>query len=151
MTIPRLIIQDDLPRFHEKLMSRAAHHRSEQVDSEPKIEMRWRSRQILLVLLIGLYAAISLGGPGVHSLPGFDHNHASQATDHPLVVGGHDLHDGDAHTCPICHFHAQGQMIADPGDCRSIEVVWIRPLGDPPACSPPVCDRPSIPRAPPLA
>jgi hypothetical protein len=113
--------------------------------------MRRRAHQILLVTLLGLYTAVVLAGPGLHALPGFDHSPATLASDHPKSPGQPDRHDNATHNCPLCHFHAQGQLIADPDDGQSVDVVRMRPPADPPVCIPPVFGRPSSPRAPPLA
>ena len=83
--------------------------------------------------------------------PGFSHASARLASDETQSPLGSDQKEAAAHDCPICHFHAQGQVITDPDTHVSIDVVRIRPATEAPLACPPAIDRPSIPRAPPVA
>ncbi|WP_165225295.1 DUF2946 family protein [Aquisphaera insulae] len=114
--------------------------------------MRRRAHRILLASFLALYAGISLGGAGLHALPGFGHDPASLSSELPKAPG-HPAgsHDRAADDCPFCHFHAQGQLVADPWGAWLVDVLRIRPADDPPLVFPPALDRPSAPRAPPLA
>jgi hypothetical protein len=112
--------------------------------------MHRRAHRILMAWLLALYGTATLGGPALHALVGTDHGPARLASGE----GGHadptDRHDGAAHDCPICHFHAQGQLDVDPAEDRLIDVARIRPTDPHPLTFPPALDRPSGPRAPPL-
>src|SRR4051794_14202768 len=71
-------------------------------------------RNTLLVVLIGLYAAITLCGPGLHALPGWSHN--SGLT--PLARHDHSHGPGPSShqasdDCPVCQFLVQGQLAPD--------------------------------------
>ncbi|MGC8638884.1 MAG: DUF2946 family protein [Isosphaeraceae bacterium] len=111
--------------------------------------IRRRANQLLVATILTLYGVITVGGPALHALPGFGHDFAKLAS-----TRNHSSRTADqenaAHDCPICHFHAQGQVIADPDSAPCIEVVRIRPVTEPPLASRPAVVRPTIPRAPPL-
>jgi hypothetical protein len=109
--------------------------------------MRRRARQILLASLIALYGAMTVGGPALHALPGVGHAKGGTSAD----VDGSDRPTSSHHDCPICHFLAQGQLAADSTHVLSIDVVRIKPTDDLPLTFPAAVDRPSGPRAPPLA
>jgi hypothetical protein len=112
--------------------------------------MRRRARWILLATVLTLYGVVTIGGPALHALPGFGHGAATLAS-HARNVPAQPDRDGKApHDCPICHFHAQGQLdVAALGDLL-VDVVRIRPASPSPLVFPPALDRPSSPRAPPL-
>ena len=111
--------------------------------------IRQRANQLFVATILALYGVITVGGPALHALPGFGHGSARLASEKNQSPGPADQENA-AHDCPICHFHAQGQVIADPGSAPWIEVVRIRPVTEPPLATLPAVDRPSIPRAPPL-
>jgi hypothetical protein len=98
-----------------------------------------------------LYGVITLSGPALHALPGFGHRSAALTSEHGAVPGQGDRENTAVHDCPICHFHAQGQLVADPDSFPCIDVVRIRAGAEPQLSSPLAVDRPSTPRAPPLA
>ncbi len=111
-----------------------------------------RARQYLLASLFALYGMATLCGPALHALPGFGHAecfgtyHGEGGTDG--LPGEDTTSHGD---CPICHFNAQGQIVAEPDFDRCLDVVQVLPPDDPPLVFPPALERPSSPRAPPLA
>jgi len=113
--------------------------------------IRPRANQFLLAAILALYGVITLSGPALHALPGFGHRSTELASDRAAAPGQGDQDNAAAHDCPICHFHAQGQLIADPDGAPSMEIVRIRPAEEPQLSSPLAVARPSIPRAPPLA
>ncbi len=112
---------------------------------------RRRADQFLLAMCLMLYGVITLSGPALHALPGFGHGSAALASEQGAVPGQGDRENTAVHDCPICHFHAQGQLVADPDSFPCIDVVRIRAADEPQLSSPLAIDRPSIPRAPPLA
>lgn len=103
-----------------------------------------------MAAILALYGVITMGGPALHALPGFGHDLSRLASRDNQSPAHADQENAAAHDCPICHFHAQGQIIADPDATSCIEVVRVRPASESPLTSPPAVDRPSIPRAPPL-
>ena len=111
--------------------------------------IRRRANQFLVATILALYGAITVGGPALHALPGFGHGPRRLGSDETLS-GWSDQKDAAAHDCPICHFHAQGQVVADPDTCPCIDGVRIRPASEPPLAPPPAVDRPSIPPHSPL-
>jgi hypothetical protein len=113
--------------------------------------IRPRANQFLLAAILALYGVITLSGPALHALPGFGHRSTELASDRAPAPGHGDQDNAAAHDCPICHFHAQGQLIADPDGAPSMEIVRIRPAEEPQLSSPLAVARPSIPRAPPRA
>jgi hypothetical protein len=113
--------------------------------------IRPRANQFFLATILALYGVITLSGPALHALPGFGHRATELASDREAAPGQGDQENAAAHDCPICHFHAQGQLIADPDGAPSMEIVRIRPADEPQLSSPLAVARPSIPRAPPLA
>ena len=112
---------------------------------------RKRANQFLLAMCLMLYGVITLSGPALHALPGFGHGSAALTSEQGAVPGQGDRENTAVHDCPICHFHAQGQLVADPDSFPCIDVVRIRAAAEPQLSSPLAVDRPSIPRAPPLA
>jgi hypothetical protein len=113
--------------------------------------IRPRANQYLLAAVLALYGVITLSGPALHALPGFGHRSTELASDREAAPGHGDQENAAAHDCPICHFHAQGQLLADPDGALSMEIVRIRPADEPQLSFPLAVARPSIPRAPPLA
>lgn len=111
---------------------------------------RRRVNELLAATILALYGVIAVGGPALHALPGFGHGSAKLASRELPAPAGADERDATAHDCPICHFHSQGQIVADPDAFPSLDVVRIRPASESPLVSPPAVNRPSIPRAPPL-
>ena len=51
------------------------------------------------------------------------------ATERQSAPGHGDQQKAAAHDCPICHYHAQGQLIADPDQTRSEESIGTFPPG----------------------
>ncbi len=113
--------------------------------------IRPRANECLLTAILALYGVITLSGPALHALPGFGHRAAAFASDRAAAPGHGDQDNAAAHDCPICHFHAQGQLIADLDGALSMEIVRIQPADEPQLTYPLAVARPSIPRAPPLA
>jgi hypothetical protein len=108
--------------------------------------MQRRIHQILLASLLALHGVVIVLGPSLHALPGAEH--AKGGT--PAPGGGSDptsSHDD----CAICHFLSQAQLSVDPPHFLSIDVVRIKPADDLPLTFRSAPDRPSGPRAPPLA
>ncbi len=110
--------------------------------------MRQRANELLLAMILSCYGVITVGGGALHAFFGFDHVMAR------LDSGGGRApvradQDAAAHECPICHFQAQGQIVADAGLYACIDAIQIRPCDNPPLTIPPAVHRPSIPRAPP--
>ena len=113
--------------------------------------MRRRDPHILPAMLLTLYGVVTLAGPALHALPGLGHSPTRLASDHEPAPGQPDRPAGTTHDCPICHFHAQGQLVADPDADRPLDVVRALPAPPPPRLSPPAPVRLARPRAPPLA
>src|SRR5437764_397835 len=113
--------------------------------------MRRLTRQILMGTLVALYGGVTVLGPALHALPGFNH----VATPLTVARGGSDSHIvplvGSHDDCPVCHFLTQGQILDDPDRCGHIEVVQVRPADEIPRIAPPDISLPTHPRAPPLA
>jgi hypothetical protein len=112
--------------------------------------IRQRANQLLLAAILSLYGAVTVGGPALHALPGLGHDTAGLTSQDRKAPACADPENASTHDCPICHFHAQGQVIANPDAGPCIEVVRIRPATDPPLTAPLAAERLSIPRAPPL-
>ncbi len=112
--------------------------------------IRPRINEFLLVAILALYGVTTLSGPALHAVPGFGHRSTGLASDRQTAPGQGDRENAVVHDCPICHFHAQGQLIADPDDVPTIEIVRIRPVDEPQLSSPLAVARPSCPRAPPF-
>jgi hypothetical protein len=109
--------------------------------------MRRRSSRRLLAVLLALYGAMIVCGPALHSLSGpHDANFGPSSNSEPSK-GPASSHDD----CPVCHFLSQGQLSVDPPHFPSMDVVRIKPADDLPLTFPSAPDRPSGPRAPPLA
>ena len=113
--------------------------------------IRPRANQFLLAAILALYGLITLSGPALHALPGFGHRSTELSSDRAAAPGQGDQDNAAAHDCPICHFHAQGQLVTDPDSSPSLEIVRVRPADEPQLSSPLAVARPSIPRAPPFA
>ena len=109
--------------------------------------MHRHTRQILLASLLALYGVMTACGPALHALPGA--GHVKNAT--PAEGDGSD-HPASPHDdCSICFFLAQSQICTDLVQILSMDVVEIRPTDELPSTFPPSIDRPSAPRAPPIA
>ena len=109
------------------------------------------ANRVLLAAILSLYGAITVSGSALHGLPGFAHPATSLGTHNEDAPGQAGQDAVSVHDCPICHFHAQGQLVADPDDGPCVDVVRTRPADERPIASPAAILRPSIPRAPPLA
>jgi hypothetical protein len=113
--------------------------------------MRRSANRLLLATLLGLYGVVTLSGPALHALPGLSHVAAKLGTRDEASPSHGDRENASAHDCPICHFHAQGQLVDDPYGGPCVDVVRVRPADESPLAHPPALHRPSSPRAPPLA
>ncbi len=112
--------------------------------------IRLRANQFLLATILTLYGVTTLSGPALHAVPGFGHRASGLASASEAAPGQGDQENAASHDCPICHFHAQGQLIADPDSMPSLEIVRIRPAAELQLSCPLPIARPSSPRAPPL-
>jgi hypothetical protein len=109
--------------------------------------MQRRTRQFLLASMLALYGVMTACGPALHALPGAEHVKNGSPAD-----GDKSDHPASPHDdCPICQFSAQGQLAGDSFHVLSMDVVRIQPADDLPIFFPPSIDRPSAPRAPPIA
>ena len=100
--------------------------------------------------LLALHVAVTLGGAGLHALPGLGHDSGLR----PLARNDHSHGPGKtaheaADECPVCQFLAHGQF--HHGHAVTVVArVTAEPSAPPPAprrVSPPLS--PSAPRAPP--
>jgi hypothetical protein len=109
------------------------------------------ARRILLATLVAAYGGVTVLGPSLHALPGFNHTQSplKDRTDGCTnrIVQFASSHDD----CPVCHFLAQGQTVVDRDYCGRVEVVQIHPPDEISIIVPPNGRSPSHPRAPPLA
>ena len=76
--------------------------------------MRRRANQLLLATLLGLYGVVTLSGPALHALPGLGHASAKLGSQDEASPGHGERENSSTHDCPICHFHAQGQLVDNP-------------------------------------
>jgi hypothetical protein len=109
--------------------------------------MHQRVSKHLLGSLLALYGVLTACGPALHALPGADQVKVGS-------LSGSDKPDQPASPhddCSICHFLAQGQLAGAFAHCPSLDGVRIEPVDCLPITSPPSIDRPSAPRAPPIA
>jgi hypothetical protein len=113
--------------------------------------MRRRVNQLLLAMWLGLYGIVSLSGPALHGLPGLGHAAARLGTHDQANPAHGDREGGSSHDCPICHFHSQGQLVANPDAGPSDEVVRLGLAADTPLTRPVPLHSLSSPRAPPVA
>ncbi len=109
-------------------------------------------RHALVACLIALHATLSVGGAGLHALPGFGHNsglHALAKNDHSHGPGK-SSHEA-AHECAICQFLAQGQLSCDltAGVTSWLTIGLVTPAIPTVDFRPPY--RPAAPRGPPAA
>jgi len=118
---------------------------------DPDPVIRPGANRVLLAAILSLYGAITVSGPALHGLPGFAHPATSLGTHNEDAPGQAGQDAVSVHDCPICHFHAQGQLVADPDAGPCVDVVRTRLADERPIASPAAILRPSIPRAPPLA
>lgn len=109
--------------------------------------MHRRSSRRLLVVLLALYGAMIVCGPALHSLYGPHDAHFGPSSNSESSEGPASSHDD----CPVCHFLSQGQLPVDPPHFPLMDVVRIKPADDLPLTFPSALNRPSGPRAPPLA
>ena len=85
--------------------------------------IRLRANQFLLATILTLYGVTTLSGPALHAVPGFGHRASGLASASEAAPGQGDQENAARHDCPICHFHAQGQLIADLDSTLSFEIV----------------------------
>jgi hypothetical protein len=79
-----------------------------------------RTQPLIATGMVILYAGMMLLGQSLHELLGCEHHHSHLTVVHPIGVSetGETLSSGDAgaedahdpETCPLCQFHAQGQL-----------------------------------------
>ncbi len=107
-------------------------------------------RNALLATLIGLHAAVTFCGPGLHALPGWSHGtgltpFARNDHSHGPGPSSHQASDD----CPVCQFLAQGQVVPDLG--VDVAILLPRDLATPVAMTFAPGPRPRlfIPRGPP--
>jgi hypothetical protein len=112
---------------------------------------RRSANQLFLAAILTLYGVITLGGPALHALPGIGHGSAGLASEEGKLPARADQENAAAHDCPICHFHAQGQLVADPDAGPSADAVLMSPASETPLILASAAFLPSIPRAPPAA
>ena len=104
----------------------------------------------LVAALVGLHAAVTLCGPGLHALPGWSHNSGLTALarhDHSHGAGPSSHQASDE--CPVCQFLAQGQLAPELAIGVIVHIhpdLTTRVVSDVNPC-PPL--RPFIPRGPP--
>ena len=104
------------------------------------------ARKLLLAALAAVYGIAVVGASAMHGSFGAKARAAAAAAhdEAPSLAASHD-------DCPVCHFQAQGQVVVAPDRQFCVDVVSIRPPGEPTAELPSPPDRPSSPRAPPAA
>lgn len=117
---------------------------------EPIAFMSSRSSRLLLVAFLALHGIISLAGPALHALPGFNHHAAELRRHDDATPGSTDLGRESNHDCPVCHLHTQALFQVDADAHLVVDVVRIRPPAEPPLFLPPAPEATSSPRAPPL-
>jgi hypothetical protein len=110
------------------------------------------SRPFLAATLVALHAAVALGGPGLHALPGWGHGSgltrlAKNDHSHGPGKSSHEATD----ECPVCHFLAQGQLSADLTAGAPGWLVVQAEVARAAVPAPTPTHRSSIPRAPPAA
>jgi hypothetical protein len=109
-----------------------------------------RSSRFLMVAFIALQGIVSLAGPALHALPGFNH-HGGELRRSDATPGSNDLGREASHDCPVCHLHTQALFQVDADAHLMVDVVRVRPPADPPIFVPPAIEASASPRAPPLA
>ncbi len=113
--------------------------------------MTSRSSRTLLVAFLVLHGIVSLAGPALHALPGFNHhpaelsNRSDDASHGSTDLGRHSNDD-----CPVCQFHHQALFLLGVDSRLVVDVVRIRPPAEPPLFLPPAPQASPSPRAPPL-
>lgn len=75
--------------------------------------MSSRSSRTLLVAFLILHGVVSLAGPALHALPGFDHHPAKLSKHDESAPGSTDLGRESNDDCPVCHFHHQALFQVD--------------------------------------
>lgn len=111
--------------------------------------MRRPIRHILLVSLIALYGAITVAGPSLHSLPGFEPTHEGSLDAGPKAPQhGHPVKSSD--DCSICQFHLLGQIATESVEITTIDVVAALPDETPSLFAPARPRAAASPRAPPF-
>jgi hypothetical protein len=107
-------------------------------------------RQTLIATLVALHAVTTLGGAGLHTLPGWRHNSGL----HPLAKNDHSHGPGKSSheasdDCAVCQLLAQSQVSPDPtGGLVSWSTVGAVPAAAPAPVFPPLLGTPA-PRGPP--
>lgn len=107
-------------------------------------------RHALIATLVALHAAVTLGGAGLHALPGLGHDSGLR----PFAKNDHSHGPGRssheaADDCSVCQFLAQGQDSPDRVNCL---VSWVSvglAVFNTPAADTVTPRGPSSPRAPP--
>jgi hypothetical protein len=109
-----------------------------------------QSHPLVVAAIVALHTLLSVGGPGLHALPGMGHGselNRPAGDDHRHGPGktAHDL----TKECPVCHYLGgeQGRPDAGPAPVSWLSTAAPPITSDPPALSAP--GRPSSARAPP--
>jgi hypothetical protein len=92
---------------------------------------------------------IALSGPALHALPGFGHGSAEAFTENAGTPEFSIQDGGSAHDCPVCHFLAQGQLLAKAESAPCSQTVERQAVGDFQSHPPRIAARLNFPRAPP--
>jgi len=111
---------------------------------------RW-VRNALVAVLIGLHAAVTLCGPGLHAISGLSHGNGYSPfarNDHSHGPGPSSHQASD--DCLVCQFLAQGQLASDFGIGVSPRVPLDEATTLAPRIDPSVSLRLFVPRGPPL-
>lgn len=111
--------------------------------------MRQITRTIILVSLLALFGAVSLGGPGLHTLQGCGHSATVGADGGDASATGLVPHSLSPDHCPICQFLAQGQLLEEAPRPIVCDRVAFRGVDAYLTPAPADFRRPSSPRAPP--
>jgi hypothetical protein len=106
------------------------------------------ARHLLFALVLACHAVVTLCGPCLHALPGSSHELGATSTSHRPDDSAQSRRDA-ADNCLICHFVAQGQLLAEFSSGISIHRVAELVVPVVPASHSPSLQLPSSPRAPP--
>jgi hypothetical protein len=118
----------------------------------PAFLMKELVRRLLLASLIAVFGLVTVSGPALHALPGCAHPGPIQGSDQDHGQGSTpESLASSPDSCPICHFHAQGQFVVSSDRDICTDVVRIRPINEPAIPDSATVARISIPRGPPLA
>ena len=107
-------------------------------------------RHLLFALVLACHATVTLCGPCLHEFPGSSHDLGADSRSHRSDDSAQSRRDG-ADNCLICHFVAQGQLLADFSTGVSVQHVADLVVPVTPATATSSLHLPSSPRAPPTA